>query len=254
MRKTLIAASCAAIIASPAWAEDAAETDRGWKGEVEAAYLMKRGNSRSDTVIGKANAEKDTLWWRHTAKIEGANEETRNAATGADERSAERYFLSYKLDRKFGEDSPTYLFNIATYDKDRFSGFHYQASYALGLGQRWLTGPVHTLDTEAGPGYRAVCLEPESSYSDCAAKEEDAILRLALNYGWKISETAQFSESITTEVGDDVTTTRAETSLTSQINGRLALRLSHLLKHTSEVPAGSKKSDQEVSVSIVYKF
>jgi putative salt-induced outer membrane protein len=253
MNRSLIALAGGAVVlaAGTALAEDT--VDRSWKGEVEFAWLVKRGNTESETFIGKTNAEKDGVRWRHTGKLEATNEE-KTDTLGVTSRSAERYFASYKLDRKLGDDAPGYLFNIVTYDKDLFSGFHYQASYALGLGRRWLANDRHTLDTEAGPGYRVVCLEPETSYGNCQNTEEGGILRLGLKYDWKISDTAQFRESITSEISDDITTTRAETSLTSRINGRLAMRISHLLKHTSEVTAPAKKTDNELTVSLVYSF
>ncbi|MFN3713192.1 MAG: YdiY family protein [Alcanivoracaceae bacterium] len=254
MKRSLIALACTTVASLPLAAVAVAEEapDRSWKGELEVAWLVKRGNTESDTFIGKTNAEKDGVRWRHTGKLEATNEEKTTA--GLSERTAERYFASYKLDRKLGDNAPGYLFNIISYDKDLFSGFHYQASYALGLGRRWLDNDRHTLDTEAGPGYRVVCLEPETSYTDCQNTDEGGILRLGLKYEWNINDGAQFREAITTEISDNITTTRAETSLTSRINGRLAMRITHLLKHTSEVTAPAKKTDNELTVSLVYKF
>lgn len=254
MKKHLLAVACAAVCVAPVWAAEGDAADRSWKGELELAYLLKRGNTESDTAQGKFNAEKDGIKWRHTAKVEGSNTQSEDTTTGNMVRTGERYFTSYKLDRKLGDDSANYLFNIAAYDKDLFSGYHYQVSYALGLGRRWLDNDRHTLDTELGPGYRALCLEPENSYSDCQNNEESAIARVAVKYNWVINEGAQFREEISSEIADDATTARAETSLTSRINGSLAMRISHLLKYTSEVAPGNKKSDQELSVSLVYSF
>lgn len=229
------------------------ESVEGWKSELELSYLMKRGNSKSDTMAGKFKADRDGVRFRHAATVEGSNTASRNS-DGVEEKTAERYFGSYKLDVKLGENSPNYVFGVTTYDKDLFSGFHYQASIALGIGRRWLDTGTHTLDTEVGPGYKVVCLEPETSYSDCQTDEDSYITRVGLKYHWKVSETAAFSEEITSEISDDITTTRAETALTSQIRGNLALRLSHLLKHTSDVPPGTRNSDQEMRVGLVYSF
>ena len=247
-------AACAAVCGAPAWAEDAAEVDRSWKGELELAYLIKRGNTESDTAQGKMNAERDGVKWRHTAKVEGSNTQAEDATTGDKVRTGERYFASYKLDRKLGDDSANYLFNILAYDKDLFSGYHYQASYAVGIGRRWLANDRHTLDTEFGPGFRSFCLEPETSYTSCDNTEDGAIARVAMKYNWTINEGAQFREEISSEIGEDASTVRAETSLTSRINGSLAMRISHLLKYTSEVAAPAKKTDNELTVSLVYSF
>ena len=45
-----------------------------------------------------------------------------------------------------------------------------------------------------------------------------------------------------------------ETSLTSKINSHFALRLRHLLEHESKVPAGTKETDHQVTVGVVYTF
>lgn len=254
MKMRLLAVACAVASIAPAWSEETGEADRSWKGELELAYLIKRGNTESDTAQGKLNAEKDGAKWRHTAKAEGSNTQSEDTVTGDKVRTGERYFASYKLDRKLGDNAANYLFNILSYDKDLFSGYHYQASYALGIGRRWLDNDRHTLDTEFGPGFRSFCLEPETSYTECADNQDEAIARVAMKYNWNINEGAQFREEITSEIGEDASTVRAETSLTSRINGSLAMRISHLLKYTSEVQAPAKKTDNELTVSLVYSF
>lgn len=253
MRKALLPLMIAgACLPGFALADDSAE---GWKSELELSYLMKRGNSKSDTMAGKFKADRDGVRFRHAATVEGANTSSRDSG-GVDEKTAERYFGSYKLDVKLAENSANYVFGVATYEKDLFSGFHYQASVAAGLGRRWIDNGTHTLDTEVGPGYRVLCHDvPAASYNDCSKADEDSyITRVGLKYEWKISDTASFSEIISSEIADDATTTRAETALTSQIRGNLSLRLSHLLKHNSEVPVGKRNSDQEMRVGLVYSF
>lgn len=250
MRKAVcILALAVGFCSTPAVA--APEPD-GWNGEMEFSYLLKRGNTVSDSLVSKANGEFEGPDWRHTAKFEAVNTTSEDTTTGESERTAERYFASYKLDKRFGEEN--YLFNIVSYDKDVFSGFQYQASYALGYGRTLLDSDTQELNAEIGPGYRVRCLEPEDRYLDCENHENDGILRIAGKYVWRISESATFREEISTEIAEFATVTRAETSLTSRINNHLALRLSHLLKHNSSVPPGNKEADHEVTVSLVVGF
>ena len=254
MNKTLLAVACATTLCAHAYAEEGAENDNTWKGEAALSYLITRGNSESDTLQGKVSAERDGIRWRHTAKAEGSNTQSEDATTGVKSRTGERYFASYKLDRKLGDNAANYVFNIVSYDKDLFSGYHYQASYALGIGRRWIDSDIHTFDTEIGPGFRSVCLEPETSYSDCDDTEDSAIARVAAKYSWKISEGAQFREDVFSEISDEISTVRAETSLTTRINGSLSARIAHLLKYTSDVPTGTRKTDSELTVALVYNF
>lgn len=260
--KSLAAATLAAasLASSPVFAEegagpeDSAEKASPWTGEIALGIEAKRGNTRSNSYSSNINAERDGHYWRHTFKAESTNEEQYDTIQKAYERSAERYFASYKLDRKIGYDSPNYLFNIGTYEKDNFSGFQYQWSYAIGLGRRFLDNDTHTLDAEAGPGYRQECLEPQDGYRHCDDKEEQGIVRVALKYRWQISESSRFTEEVSSEIGEDSTSSRAESVLTTKINSSFALRVRHLVTHESKVPAGKKEADHEFTVGLAYTF
>lgn len=253
---TLVAGLMAAGLApSPIMAADGTtgKTADGWRGELEFSYLLKRGNTESDSIVTKGNGEYEGETWRHTAELEAINTTSENQTTGENERVAERYYVTYKLDRRL--DPRQYIFNVGTYEKDLFSGYHYRFSYAFGYGRSLLDTKYQELSLELGPGYRTRCLEPEDSYSDCDNARESAILRMAGQYRWDISESAVFRENVSTELSsDEGSVSRAETSLSSQINDTMTLRLSHLLKHSSDVPAGTEEMDQEITVSLVIGF
>lgn len=253
MKRAIIAAGIATCMPLSALADESSTAASPWDIELSASLSIVSGNSETDAFASALRAERDGETWRQTARAEAQKANAENAA-GSRETTAERYFASYKLDRKL--DDKNYLFNIVTYDKNRFSGFKYEASYALGVGRRLIDSQNHTLDGEFGPGYRIQCVEPESSYNvtNCDNLNEDATARLAARYVWRISSNATFSEEIVTEIGDDNTATSARTSITSRINDSLALRLSHILKHNTRVPAGREKADQELQASLVYSF
>lgn len=230
-----------------------AEIDpEGWNGEAELAYQMKRGNSVSNSVSAKAEAEYEGDDWRHTAKVEAYNAKSEDPDTEEEERTAESYYTSYKLDRKFGEAN--YIFNIVTYEKDAFSGYQYEATYAFGYGRRLVDTETQVLDTEIGPGFRSRCLEPADSYTDCPDNEDDPFLRVAAKYAWQITPTAKFKEEVSSNIDEDSTVTRAETSLSTKVNDHLALRVSHILDHDSDPPPGVKEADHQVLVSLVLGF
>lgn len=254
----IAAAVLAAAACSPmAYAEESGGEDAQaspWSGEIALGVLAKRGNTRSNSYTGNINASRDGLLWRHSMKVEGTNEEQYNVEKKDYDRSAERYYSSYKLDRRLAEDSRNYLFNVATYEKDNFSGFHYSWSYAVGLGRRFIENETHKLEGEIGPGYQQKCVDPENSYRHCDDKEEQGIVRLSGKYVWQISEGARFTEEVISEVGKHSASSRAESVLTSKINASFSLRVRHLVKHESKVPAGKKESDHEFSVGLTYTF
>ena len=56
------------------------------------------------------------------------------------------------------------------------------------------------------------------------------------------------------EIGEELTTTRSETSLETNIVGNLAMKLAVNVKHNSDVLPGKDKTDTESTVTVVYRF
>ena len=80
------------------------------------------------------------------------------------------------------------------------------------------------------------------------------IVRASAAYQWLISDTAKFTQTVSTEVGSDNTKSRAESALTATISGNLSMKLSVKLDHNSDVGPGVEKLDTETAVTLVYNF
>lgn len=259
--KTAVAAlvATASMASMSSYAADAADAENGsqWKADIAASMVLARGNTDSNGANGNFNAAHEGELWRNTMKLEASNKEEKSDVAGYPGlekyvRTDERYYGLYQLDRKFSTDSANYLFNVATYEKDAFSGFQYQGTYALGVGRRWIDTEKHTLDAEFGPGYRWKCLEKEDNYFQCNNDENETIVRVAAKYQWIISKSADFRQEVSSDIGRDSTSTRAESIFNSKINSHFSLRLRYLLEHDSEVAQGSKEADHEFTVGVVY--
>jgi putative salt-induced outer membrane protein YdiY len=249
----------AALVATASMGSYAAEekSDSKWTADVAAGMVLERGNTDSNSVNGNFNAAHEGDLWRNTMKLEASNKEERTDVAGYPGlskyvRTDERYYGLYQLDRKFNSHSANYLFNVGTYEKDAFSGFQYQGTYAVGLGRRWIDAEKHTLDAELGPGYRWQCLEKEDNYFQCNNDENETIVRVAAKYQWVISESADFRQEVSSDIGREAASTRAESIFNSKINSHFSLRLRYLVEHETEVAAGSKESDHEFTIGLVY--
>ncbi|MEY8205928.1 MAG: DUF481 domain-containing protein [Bermanella sp.] len=73
-------------------------------------------------------------------------------------------------------------------------------------------------------------------------------------YFLSLSENSDFQQSLLADIGEDTTITKSITSLKAQINGRLAMKMSLTLKHTSDVPDDVDNTDAETSITLVYGF
>ena len=80
------------------------------------------------------------------------------------------------------------------------------------------------------------------------------IVRGALDYQWKISDTATFKQLLSTEIGDDNTKSKSETSVSAQISGGLSLKVSLILDHNSDVNDNTDNLDTQTAVTLVYSF
>lgn len=235
------------LAVSVANAEEAAEEKTSpWAIEAELGYNSTSGNTETSSTLGKFNATYEVEKWRHNIQAEAFGQEAEDETTGESVVSAERYLLQGQSDYKFTELD--YAFGLVRLSKDRFSGFEYEHTVAAGYGRKLLKQEDMELDVEIGPGMRFYKVDnaPES--------EDEAVLRLAGKYWWQISESSRFTQDLTSEIGEEFTTSESITGLTTNINSTLALRLSYTIRHKSEVPPGIEKKDTETSITLVYTY
>lgn len=210
-----------------------------YKGNVELGYVKTSGNTETQTLNAKAKVEAHYSKWRQTLQLEALNSSDKDVTT------AERYLASLKTDYRFSKLD--YAFGLLNYENDRFSGYDFRTSVTVGYGRRVIDTEPLWLELEGGPGWRY------SKPNDDDGQDE-AVLRLAGNLGWQLSQSALFEQDLSTEIGEDVTISRSVSALSLQIIGSLAMKLAYSYRYTSEVPVGIEKQDTETSVTLVYKL
>ena len=231
--------------------DPAVEEDGMWRASAEFGFLMRSGNTDSQSWKGKLDIQRDTELWRHRGALSYDRAE-RKTDTGT-EVDADRLFTSLQSNRVFGgNEQKSSVFMYGSYEDDRMSGFEFQSTIAAGYGSRYHYNDAVFADFEIGPGLAYDKPMEEKS-------EVNAILRLATNIEWEISETARFTQLLSTELGEDNTRSRAVSAVTANLNSRLAMRLTMTLTHNSTVTPKSSgelpdKLDTETAVTLVYTF
>jgi len=195
--------------------------------------------TEAETINARTRLRYEEESWRHTGQLEALRRSEEGTST------AERYVGNFKSDWKFRPRE--YLFAALRYEKDRFSGYEYQSSVAAGYGRRVIDTDRTRLELEAGAGYRQSRLES-------GERDDDAILRGALSFEHRLSETARLGQDLLIQSGNDNTEIESVTSLTAAINSKLAMRLSLTVKHNTDVPPEREKTDTITAVSLVYNF
>ena len=237
MKTTLTVLATAMLVAGNVYAEEAPKSL--WKASAELGFVTTSGNTETETLNAKASASTDREQWRHKGEV------TALKSSDAVNTTAEKYTLMVQSDYKL--EGKNFLFGVVTYDDDKFSGYDYRVTEAIGYGRRVIEETDMTLDLEIGPGAR-------QSKLDSGETDSEGLIRAAAIYNWTISKTSKFGEALTVEAGEDVTVTKSVTSLSSQIEGNLSMKVTFTYKNTSEVPVGVEETDTETAITLVYNF
>ena len=209
------------------------------KGEFDLGFLNKQGNSDTQTINSKLALNKESGNWLHKANASYFSDESNRIKT------SEKYELGAQSDRELTEDS--FLFILGNYEKDRFTGFDYQASLGAGYGYKVINSDDHVLTFEIGPGYRVNAVENGND-------EDEFTIRIAEFFDWKLSETASFNQYLAIESGDENTITKFGVVITSTLTSSLSLKIGANVKYTDKVPANTDDVDSETFASIGYSF
>lgn len=243
MKNSYLLISAALLSATNVSAE---EEKSPWTNSAELGFVRTTGNTETQTLSGKADVVYEVEKWRHSGHVEGYGTESEDG-TGTAIVSAERYELSGKSDYKFTELD--YIYGVIKLQKDRFSGFEYEHIVSAGYGRKAIKQENMELDLEIGPGQRFFKV-------DDGIADEEAVLRLSANYWWQISDTSKFTQELTSDIGEEITSSKSVTGIQANINSTLALKFTYTLRHKSSVPVGTdiEKKDTETAMTLVYSF
>lgn len=244
MKKTMMLLTLASslLVTANVYAE---KEKSPWTSSIELGMINTTGNTKTQTTAAKADVTYEVDKWRHNGHAEAYGSSSEDVVTGKSVTSAERYLLAGKSDYKFTELD--YAFGLVKLQKDLFSGFEYEHVVALGYGRKLIKQADMELDVEIGPGVRFYKV-------DNGVSDEEALLRLAGKYWWAISEHSKFTQDLIVEIGEELTSTTSVTGLQANINSALAMKLTFTAKNKSEVPVGTKETDTETALTLVYNF
>jgi putative salt-induced outer membrane protein len=210
-----------------------------WSGSASLGFLSTSGNTNTTSYNSSFKISYAKNKWTHAFDA---------AANGSDESetvTAEAYQAGWKSSYDFREHN--YLFGLVEWRKDRFSGVSEKLSESIGYGRRIIDTPAHLLSADIGAGYRNADLSDNTS-------ESGAIGRLGLDYKWTFSETSNFEQSIGVESGSDNTYIESVSAVRAKLLGEFAIVLSYTVRHNTDVPVGSEKTDKFTAISLELAF
>ena len=230
----------------------AIDPDKVWGGDIELGLVLSSGNTQSTAI--RTNAELmheltdfrnkyliQTLIQRNSQFDEATGEKTRYT-------TAQRVNLVGQSNYKFYQSEHS-IFGRASYLNDRFGAFEEQGSLAAGYAMRAYQQGDDYLDLETGPGI---------AYQQTSDKQTSSgmIWWVAANLDYHLTDSNSFRHALEWSVSLDGKNSswQSRSSLTSQVNGRLSMRLNFTVKYDSNPGQFRQKTDTETSATLVYSF
>ncbi|WP_185235141.1 DUF481 domain-containing protein [Teredinibacter franksiae] len=259
----LLVASLTSVLSISSFA---AEETKPIQAEAEVGALITTGNTQSTAFKGKLDIKHNLDKWLNNYIVEAFYKENQvdiiidDVPSTEDRVDAEKYFASAQSDYKLNEEHRG-LFMFASYEEDKFSGYEYQGTIAAGYSDRLFKTENQQLLYNVGPG---LALSTTDDITDAngivteeGVKSENVVLRISANYKWQITDHAKFTQTLSSEISPDTdknTKTKAETALTTAINGSFALKAGFTVSHNSVVQPEFDKTDTQSSVTLVYTY
>jgi len=242
----------AALLASSAFITSA-RADEGWTGKGEAGLLIARGNADSTSANAKLALAHEVGDWKNSAYLGFLYGKSGEFAT------AQRFEAKWETDRKISERM--FWFGALRGEQDKFSGFAYQATLSTGIGYKFIDTDATKLTGTFGIGYRR--LRPELLGKDADGHiisrekldaEGDAIATAGLDFSHALTSTTKIVDKFFIETGSKNTLTSNDIALQVAMSDNLALSVGYGIRHNSDPPAGSKKTDQLTTLNLVYNI
>ncbi len=230
-----------AVLTLPGHAALAAEEeeDRPWNSEIELGAIFTSGNTRDENIQFRGEVNYALETWDLGFTLDGFR------SSKDDELAAQRVY--YVSEANYNINEQSFVLTRLAHDDDRFSGYEGQSDISLNYGRNLLTNrDGMDLTLNLGAGYR-----------QSRALEEDfgeAMLRLAADFNWNLSDSAALLQEFSTEAGEETSIFRSRSGIETEILENLLLRFSVDLKHQTRVPADREKTDTETSVTFVMQF
>src|SRR5690606_11071370 len=175
-----------------------------WSGKAALGYLATSGNTDSSSLNSGFAIAYTTGRWEHSLEA-SAIKSSENDAT-----SAEAYAVGWKTE--FNMTERDFLFGRVNWRKDRFSSYEQQLSESVGYGRRLNDTGVHFPNVDLRAGAR------QADRVDATA-EEYFIVRGGINYQWKFSETAAFTQDIHADSGPENVYTESVSAIKTKLVG-----------------------------------
>ncbi|HEU4774844.1 MAG TPA: DUF481 domain-containing protein [Lysobacter sp.] len=240
MHKFLLAGALfAAAVPATAFAHESL-APANWSGTGELGLALSKGNTDSQTLIGKLGVAKEEALWKHEAGLAFLY----GKQNGLE--SAYRYEGFGKTNHQISERS--YMSGSARIERDHHAAYEYQSTAAAGYGYKAIATEASHLNFEIGSGYRW------AKQQGIRVHEDGAVLRGHMDFNHQFNASTSLYDTLLVEAGRDNTFARNELGLKVKMSDALALKAGVEVRHNTDVLPDTRKTDTLTTVNIAYGF
>lgn len=215
-----------------------------WSGKGEAGLAIASGNSDSKQINAKVAVGLKRNSWEHTLGFAALY------VRADDETTARRWESSGQTRFVFG-GARAFWFGGGRYEKDRFSGFDYQAVVTSGLGNKFIDSEDTKLSGQIGFGYKV--LETLPSVEATRNRDHAVAGTVALEFSHRLTRTTTFTNKFGAESTSENNFLQDQVGVAVKMTDRMALSLGYAVRHNTNPPAGFKRTDMLSTVNLVYE-
>ncbi|WP_174238887.1 YdiY family protein [Vibrio taketomensis] len=220
-----------------------------WNSEVEFGYQAHSGNSESESLNSRIDAEyirgrhRTNGEWKFYLLYKDGEEDKRQS--------------SYSLQTDYKLSPKTYLYGSFSGIDSRYSAYYRDYTFSGGVGYQFTNTDTLLLEVEIGPGYRYQ--EPnldEIDDDDIVFPDivEEAIFRGKVNSKWQVVDNLALGATFTLVSGHSNTRIDTDLNATNAITEDIALKLAYSRQYHDRVPEGLQNSDSIFSVNLLFAF
>lgn len=249
MKTKFILALAALGVCNHALAQD----EKPWEVAAEMGVIATSGNTETTSVQAKIDAKHRLQRWHNQYIFSALFKEDqilRDDDTKETEKTAEKYFASIKGAYQLERDN-TNFFLFGSHADDQFGSYRTYSTAALGFGTRLFESESMKLDAEIGPGYFRA---ERVLVDDFRQHESGFLVRGAASFNWQLTDTTEFTQTLSVESAEDNTRTVAESSVSTRINGAMQLKVGLNISHDTDVAPEKENTDMTTYINLVYKF
>ncbi len=252
MAKPNVRTTAGRIVIAAAAALTGTDAHAQWGSKSQAGFVMSRGNTETETANAKFEIDYEVENWKHSFDSSLLYGRSSDVTTG------ERWDAKWQTDNKISERS--FWFGSLRYEDDRYSGFDYQGTVAVGAGRDFIDGEDTRLSIQLGVGVRR--LRPEELVRNELLEvidripgeiEDDFVGNGTLKFEHAFNESTKVLNTLLVESGSANTLAQNELALQVQMNRLFALALGFKVRHNSQPPPEQDRMDTLTTVNLVFE-